>query len=227
MRRLAASGKKSIAAFSRDARLIALADDSTITVWALQGNAKSIVFPAAHGIRSLAFDPGGGVVASGSNDGTLALWDVQKPDRPAVQVRRHRHQISSVAFSADGTMLATGSWDNEVKLWSVAATEGQPTLNVIHTLVGHDDAVLSLVFRPDGKLIASGGWDNRILLWDCDSGRQLRELPATMVACFRSPSVRMAAGSHREARIAPRACGRSTPEGRSCNCPARATASRR
>jgi WD40 repeat protein len=199
-KRLPSNGKKSVAAFSRDGRLIALAGERSIAIWPVYGNAGSIEFPAARSITSLAFDPGGHVLVSGANDGTLALWDLKsRGSEPVVQVRRHRHQISSLAFTADSKFLATGSWDNEVKLWSVAAIDHQPALQEVYTLVGHDDAVLSLGFSPDGKLIASGGWDYRILLWDRESGRQLRDLAGhnggVLSLAFNEDGDRLASGS--------------------------------
>src|SRR5262249_26698842 len=155
---------KAIAAFSGDGRLLAVADERSITVRSVDA-AKSaeITFPEVRNITSLAFDPSGRVLVAGINDGSLLLFDLRTGNpSPIFKVRPHRHQISSIAFTADGQFLASGSWDNDVKLWSVSSTGHQWSLAELRTLVGHDDAVLSLAFSPDGKLLASGGWDNRI-----------------------------------------------------------------
>jgi len=127
------------------------------------------------GVNSVAFSPDGRLLASGSNDDTVKLWDVAT----GVVVRtlkghRYASVVLSVAFSPDGKVLASGSGDNTVTLWELAT--GQE----LHTLGSHTDDffshVYSVAFSPDGKLIASGHSDHTITLWDAATGVVVRTL---------------------------------------------------
>jgi tetratricopeptide (TPR) repeat protein len=69
-------------------------------------------------VRSVAFSPDGQTLASGSNDGTVKLWDVQS-GREVRTLSGHTDWVQSVAFSPDGQTLASGSADKTVKLWWV------------------------------------------------------------------------------------------------------------
>ncbi len=76
----------------------------------------------------------------------------------------------SVAFDPSGRTLASGGDDNTVKLWEV--TSGK----LLHTLEGHEDAVLSVAFDPSGRMLASGSDDNTVKVWEVASGKLLRTL---------------------------------------------------
>ena len=99
------------------------------------------------------------ILASGSWDNTVKLWDVATKQNTAT-LEGHTYVVWPVAFSPDGTTLASGSLDNTVKLWDVA------TGTNITTLEGHTDGVNSVAFSPDGTLLASGSWDDTVKLWD-------------------------------------------------------------
>ena len=55
------------------------------------------------------------VIASGSADCTVKLWDVTNPQEPASTFTHHTGKVNSVAFHKDeGTILATGGFDKQV-----------------------------------------------------------------------------------------------------------------
>ena len=109
------------------------------------------------------------MLASGSADATVRLWDVAS-GREIRTLSGHTAVVHSVAFSPDGKLLASGSADTTVRLWDVASARE------IRTLSGHTNVVTSIVFSPDSNLLASGGYDNTIKLWDVAAGRELRTL---------------------------------------------------
>lgn len=117
-------------------------------------------------VSSLAFSADAAILASGSYDNTVKLWNVN--DRTLVTtLREHSDFVTSVAFSPDGQMLASGSRDKTIRLWNIANFE------LITTLEGHSDWVLSLAFSPDGKTLASGCEDKTIRLWDVTTHKMI------------------------------------------------------
>ena len=151
-----------------------------LTVFSLNTFAQDIPYTVLEGhtddVRDVAFSPDGQTIASGSDDNTIRLWDVETGTHLRT-LRGHTSNVWSVAFSPDGTTLASGSSDRTIRLWDVA------TGAVLHTLRGHRDYVRSVAFSPDGQTLASGSGagnydkdDYTIRLWDVGTGANLLTL---------------------------------------------------
>ncbi|GAQ10342.1 vegetative incompatibility protein HET-E-1 [Aspergillus lentulus] len=117
---------------------------------------------------SVAFSPDGQLVASGSSDTTIQIWNAKTK---AVQrvLDSHIELVFSLAFSRDGTLLASGS-TKTIFVWS------HHTGQVIKTLEGHGDLVHSVAFSRDDKMLISGSHDNSVRIWDVQTGKLLRIL---------------------------------------------------
>ena len=131
---------------------------------------KSIPFDVLAGhkgfVKSVAFSPDGKILASGSVDGTIKLWNV----KTGTEIRTftgHKGGVYSVAFISYGTILASGSADMTIKFWNVE------TGTEIHTPTGHTDAVLSVEFSPDNTILASGSADVAIKFWNVETGTEI------------------------------------------------------
>jgi len=120
-------------------------------------------------VNSVAFSADGKLLASGSRDNNIKLWDAAT-GREIRTLQGHSSYVLSVAFSADGKLLASGSGDNTITLWEVA------TGREIRTLKGHSSVVNSVAFSADGKLLASGSYDKTITLWEVATGKAIRTL---------------------------------------------------
>ncbi|RJE26741.1 NACHT domain protein, partial [Aspergillus sclerotialis] len=114
-------------------------------------------------VNSVTFSPNGRLLASGSSDRTVRLWD---PAAGVLQqtLEGHALPVSSVAFSPDGRLLASGSDDKTVRLWVPVTGALQRTLE------GHLGRVNSVAFSPDGWLLASSSFDKTVRLWDTATG---------------------------------------------------------
>ena len=69
-------------------------------------------------VNSVAFNNTGTILASGSDDKTIKLWNVESQTEIAT-LMGHSSSIYSVAFNNTGTILASGSNDITIKLWNV------------------------------------------------------------------------------------------------------------
>jgi WD40 repeat protein len=117
-------------------------------------------------VWSVAFSPDGKMLASGSWNGTVKLWNLE--GKQLHTLTGHSDKVWSVAFSPDGKTVASASDDKTVKLWSV---EGK----LLQTLTGHTRAVYSVSFSPDGKMIVFASDHKTIKLWNLEE-KQLQTL---------------------------------------------------
>lgn len=160
-------------AFSPQGKLLASASyDRTIRLWqipALESSHKEFqnrpcysllgtLSGHAWAVLTVAFSPDGKILATGSDDNTIKLWEVNTGQLICTLVG-HSWSVVAVAFTADGGTLLSASCDKTVKLWRVSTAEE------VVTLSGHVDSVSAVAVSKVRQLIASGSRDKTIKLW--------------------------------------------------------------
>jgi len=118
-------------------------------------------------INALAFTPNGHMLASGSDDGTIRLWDASTGTE---MLSLSSEKIQKLAFSENRKMLAGVSKDGTIHLWDIA------TGKQLSSLKGQKEYCSVLAFSIDSKMLASGSRDGAIHLWDIATGNKLSTL---------------------------------------------------
>ena len=78
---------------------------------------REITFSGHTGsVNSLSFSPRGNVFASGSADGTIRLWHVDKPEALPDVITRQEGWIWAVAFNADGSGVISGGKEPAISI---------------------------------------------------------------------------------------------------------------
>jgi WD40 repeat protein/serine/threonine protein kinase len=152
-------------------------------------------------VTSVVYSRDGKRLASGSEDKTVKVWDVQT-GQELLTFRGHTGGVWYVAFSPDGQRLASASGDKTVKVWD--AQTGQELL----TFKGHTGDVESVAFPPDGKRLASASKGRReqgkelpgeVKIWDAQTGQELLNFKghtnAVRSVVFSPDGKRLASGS--------------------------------
>ena len=122
-------------------------------------SARATLFFAQHtqAVRSVAWSPGGQLLASGANDARALIWDTT-----GALVMQHEQSgaVRAVAWSPDGALLATGATNRLT--WFNAQT-GEQLAQSSHT---HSGTITTLAWSPQTPYrLVSGATDMKAVVW--------------------------------------------------------------
>jgi predicted NACHT family NTPase len=121
-------------------------------------------------VHAVAFSPDGQLIATGSEDKTIRIWDAATGERK--ERIAHTDPVYCLAFSPDGKTLASGGTDKAITLWDVASGEKKKALAKVS-----NQAVAWLRFAPDGRTLATFGVGKDVAaVWDLASGKEVASL---------------------------------------------------
>jgi WD40 repeat protein len=104
-------------------------------------------------VTCLAFDPTGRVLASGSADTTIILWDAPAFERGVRLTGGHTRGVRTLAFSPDGTRLASGGADGSLLIWDVA--QGM-VIDSFRGNAARPNEINAVAYSPDRRWILVG-----------------------------------------------------------------------
>ena len=159
-------------------RFLAAGKDGKIRIFDIQG--KSIKPPLSKhkgAVRSVAYSSDGSWFVSGSEDGTIGLWNQDgSPVEFSPEDKSTTTGIAAIAISPDDTLIASASQTGEILIWQKLKpknqTESDAKWRVIQKLPKHNKPIWSLAFSSDGKTLTSSGEEPKLVLWNIEKIKQ-------------------------------------------------------
>ncbi|MGW3205603.1 caspase, EACC1-associated type [Streptomyces sp. NPDC001135] len=160
---------------------VVLADHYT-TVWnTAQPTAprmiNSSISGASNWTGAVAFAPHGTLLATGSADNTVILWQSKATNGSVplwARIEANPGGVQTMALRPDGHAAAMGGADGKVTLWDLA--DPKHPRGVTRNTVRHAGRVSGMDFSPDGRVLASGSLDHTVILWDTSDLHRLRKI---------------------------------------------------
>jgi WD40 repeat protein len=165
----------SAVAFGPDGRTAVTASMGNARLWQMNdGRPASRVLNHTAFVRQGVFNPQGDKIVTGSEDGTVQIWDAQTGD-PLGPPLRHQggrskrdSSVDGLAVSSDGRWIVSGCRDRTACVWD--AVTGKRL-----SLLKHSGPVVAVAFHPNGHMVLTASEDNRAQLWNASTGQPIGE----------------------------------------------------
>lgn len=131
-------------------------------------------------VSCIAFSPLNSILASGSMDKSIVLWDITKLENLVIiddrnekketslnviiSLNGHSEGVRSISFSPDGKRLLSGGNDNTIYMWNVDS-RSKNFGSIDLKLCEHTESVSCTTFSPDGNVFVTGSEDRSCIIW--------------------------------------------------------------
>ena len=180
-------------------------------VWDLETGDNRRLDGHSNGIDSLAVSADGKRVLSGSFDGVVVCWDLEK-DRELTFCSAHAGTATSVSFAPGGRFVTACDREPEIRVWQLPEPGASPPsagLQVplekplpqapgeVVRFAGHRDGLACVAVSADGRWVLTGSGfrsadgqlltslENEVRLWDAESGKEVRRFRGHTGSVFR------------------------------------------
>lgn len=120
-------------------------------------------------VQVLTYSPDGKLLASGSWDNSVKLWDAATGKNLATLTGLELG-VTAISFNPTGTILAATDGE-EVRIWNT--TRYKEILSIESPTPITQDAITAVAISPDGSFLATMYEKGKIVLWNTTTGKQL------------------------------------------------------
>ncbi|KAL6760178.1 WD40-repeat-containing domain protein [Haematococcus lacustris] len=145
-----------------DRKFASASDDSTIKVHDfVKGGTEATLMGHGGDVRWVDWHPRQGLLASGSKDALVKLWDPRSGGACVATLHGHKNGVMQVHWNPlNGNWLLSASRDQTLKIFDVRS------LRELATFTGHARDVTSAAWHPvQEELFVSGSHDGAIMFW--------------------------------------------------------------
>jgi WD40 repeat protein/serine/threonine protein kinase len=149
-------------AFSLDGKRLVVGGDDGIHIIDVATRETVAVWPSASNSRGLALSPDGHLLATGSNEGFVELWDFDS-GQLLDTFRGHVGAVEHIAFSPDSNRLASVGVDGSLRMWDTNAER-------LALSVSENASNCLLELSSDGDTASSGIGEKVVRSWNAATG---------------------------------------------------------
>lgn len=117
-------------------------------------------------ICAVAWNPKGGSIAGGAENGKIHIWDVKSGT--SVQMTGHTRAVRAIGFNKSGTRLVSTADDDTVRVWDVS------TKKTLLTIAGKGVNLYGAKFSADGSKIIVGTLGKGMAIYNASNGAVIR-----------------------------------------------------
>lgn len=117
-------------------------------------------------LQSVAYNPKGGSIAGGAENGRIIIWDLKSGAQ--VSMTGHQRAVNHLAYNKAGTRLISTSDDDTVRIWDTA------TKKTVLTIKGNGVNLYGAEFSPDGTKVVVGTLGKGLCIYNASNGQLLK-----------------------------------------------------